>query len=86
VLSRGFVRRALEIPLGDLESEIKWLYITDGRLAKVIQNAHTLIQKSRDSSSDSDDADAAIPRLTAGGAIALGRTLSRLEAIVQQPQ
>jgi len=47
VLSRGFVRRALEIPLGSLESEISWLYHRHGRLAKVLCDARALVEKSR---------------------------------------
>jgi len=47
VLSRGFVRRALEIPLGSLESEINWLYHKHGRLAKVLCDARALVEKSR---------------------------------------
>ncbi|TFY81129.1 hypothetical protein EWM64_g2884 [Hericium alpestre] len=42
VLSRGFVRRALEIPLGTLETEIHWLYHTQARLAKVVCDARRL--------------------------------------------
>jgi ubiquitin-conjugating enzyme E2 O len=51
VLSRGFVRRALEIPLGSLESEISWLYHSHGRLAKVLCDARALVEKSRGESS-----------------------------------
>jgi ubiquitin-conjugating enzyme E2 O len=51
VLSRGFVRRALEIPLGSLESEISWLYHRHGRLAKVLCDARALVEKSRGESS-----------------------------------
>lgn len=84
VLSRGFVRRALEIPLGGLEQEIEWLYITCGRLDKVLGDARTLMEKSKVKSLDSVGAeldDAAVPRLTGGGIITLGRTLARLEVI-----
>jgi ubiquitin-conjugating enzyme E2 O len=41
------VRRALEIPLGSLESEINWLYHKHGRLAKVLCDARALVEKSR---------------------------------------
>jgi ubiquitin-conjugating enzyme E2 O len=79
VLSRGFVRRALEIPLGGLESEIAQLFYTKKRLYKVVQDAQKLIQKSRDGLEISlEDQDIAVPRLTAGGIIALERTLKRL--------
>ncbi|KAH9162782.1 hypothetical protein EDB89DRAFT_2024260 [Lactarius sanguifluus] len=97
VLSRGFVRRALEVPLGSLESEIGWLYRKQGRLAKVLCEARALVEKSRrtgPSASSNADADAdegdrdsgpAVPRLTAGGIITLERTLVKLEALQQAP-
>jgi ubiquitin-conjugating enzyme E2 O len=95
VLSRGFVRRALEIPLGSLESEINWLYHKHGRLAKVLCDARALVEKSRGeepqgaspgaASSDGDrDREPAVPRLTTGGIITLERTLAKLEAL-QRP-
>ena len=59
VLSRGFVRRALEIPLGSLESEISWLYYRHGRLAKVLCDARALIEKSRGESSQQEPSSAA---------------------------
>ncbi|KAH9082216.1 hypothetical protein EDB83DRAFT_2503321 [Lactarius deliciosus] len=80
VLSRGFVRRALEVPLGSLESEIEWLYRKQGRLAK---------GPSASSSADADegdrDSEPAVPRLTTGGIITLERTLVKLEALQQAP-
>jgi len=59
VLSRGFVRRALEIPLGSLESEISWLYHRHGRLAKVLCDARALVEKSRGESSRQEPSSAA---------------------------
>ncbi|TFY70916.1 hypothetical protein EVG20_g2080 [Dentipellis fragilis] len=88
VLSRGFVRRALEIPLGSLETEIHWLYYQQGRLAKVVQDARALIEKSRAepeiTEASSDREQRAVPRLTAGGIITLERTLVKLEALLRQ--
>jgi ubiquitin-conjugating enzyme E2 O len=92
VLSRGFVRRALEIPLGSLESEINWLYHKHGRLSKVLGEARALVEKSRGetpqeasaASGGDRDREPAVPRLTAGGIITLERTLAKLEAL-QQP-
>ena len=52
VLSRGFVRRALEIPLGGLEKELYWLYYTKGKLAKVLNDARALVEKSKSSKND----------------------------------
>jgi ubiquitin-conjugating enzyme E2 O len=93
VLSRGFVRRALEIPLGSLESEISWLYHSHGRLAKVLCDARALVEKSRGEASPEPssatggdhDRELAVPRLTTGGIITLERTLAKLEALQQAP-
>jgi hypothetical protein len=93
VLSRGFVRRALEIPLGSLESEISWLYHGHGRLAKVLCDARALVEKSRGEASQEPssaaggehDRELAVPRLTAGGIITLERTLAKLGALQQAP-
>jgi len=85
VLSRGFVRRALEIPLGGLEAEINWLYYTQGRLARVLQDSRALIQKSQSESEIAEaDQNLAVPRLTTGGIIMLERTLSKLQTLLDQ--
>jgi len=69
VLSRGFVRRALEIPLGSLESEISWLYHSHGRLAKVLCDARALVEKSRgESSSHQEPSSAAAASAAVAGA------------------
>lgn len=82
VLSRGFVRRALELPPGSLEAELRWLYFTNGRLKKILQDARALIAKSRAPAADSEaDKELAVPRLTGGGIITLERTLGKLQAI-----
>ncbi|KAJ7071180.1 hypothetical protein C8F01DRAFT_1109445 [Mycena amicta] len=79
VLSRGFVRRALELPPGGLEAEIEWLFYRSGRLEKVIEDAQNLIQKSRANEAESEeDRELAVPRLSAGGIITLDRTLTKL--------
>jgi ubiquitin-conjugating enzyme E2 O len=86
VLSRGFVRRALEIPLQGLESEISWLYYEQGRLQTVIRAARALIDNSGASEADDEQAvasDRAVPRLTAGGALMLSRTLVKLELLLE---
>lgn len=82
VLSRGFVRRALEISLGSLDNVIRDIYLTQGKLAKVIQNARALIDKSKNSTNDDNDDELAVHRLTGGGVITLTRTLDKLEAIL----
>ncbi len=86
MLSRGFVRRALEIPLGDLESEIRFIYYDKQRLRKVVADAQRLIEKSQTcSTSMAEDEDLAVPRLTSGGILSLGRTLAKLQALVDAP-
>ncbi|KAG1866145.1 hypothetical protein F4604DRAFT_2024687 [Suillus subluteus] len=54
VLSRGFVRCALEIPVGGLEAEIDWLYNTQGRLTRVLDDSRALIQKSQSGPENAD--------------------------------
>jgi ubiquitin-conjugating enzyme E2 O len=68
VLSRGFVRRALEIPLGSLESEISWLYHRHGRLAKVLCDARALVEKSRGESSSHQEPSSASAAAVAAAA------------------
>lgn len=79
VLTRGFVRRALETPPGGFESELRWMYFDCGRLNKVITQARSHIISSQ--AHGEQDPLAAIPRLTTGGIILLERTLSKLEAL-----
>lgn len=86
VLSRGFVRRALEIPLGGLQPEINWLYHTKGRLAKVLGDARQLVEKSKNEPVGDPDQDLAVPRLTAGGIITLERTLGKLQSLLERNQ
>jgi len=87
VLSRGFVRRSLEIPLGGLEKEIEWLYYTNGGLQKVLRDSRRLIEVSKAQPDVSpEDADLAVPRLTEGGIITLERTLQKLQALYDKRQ
>ncbi|KAI0371562.1 hypothetical protein BV20DRAFT_965322 [Pilatotrama ljubarskyi] len=85
VLSRGFVRRALEIPLGGLEEELHWFYYTNGKLRKVLNDARKLIEKSRAMQGEEipeEDRERAVPRLSSGGIITLERTLAKLQALL----
>ena len=87
MLSRGFVRRALEIPLGGLQSEIRWIYYKQGRVKKVLDVARSLIQKSKTSPEGSEyNNDLAVPRLTTGGIITLERTLAKLQGLLDSYQ
>ncbi|KIY45766.1 hypothetical protein FISHEDRAFT_66815 [Fistulina hepatica ATCC 64428] len=80
VLSRGFVRRALERPPQGLQDEIEWLYRTNGRLAKVVKDAQALIDTAQGSSMASIPNDSVV--LTAGGVISLQRTLTKLSELL----
>lgn len=89
VLSRGFVRRALEIPPGSLEEEISWLYYKHRRLQKVLSDSRRLVDKSKQNPNPSKDeleidgmTDVAVPRLTVGGIITLERTLGKLQGLL----
>ncbi|KAG8771330.1 hypothetical protein FRC16_005954 [Serendipita sp. 398] len=83
VLSRGFVRRALEIPLQNLEDEIGWFYYKRGNLEKVIKDSNALITRSLQGESNADTMDdAAISRLSAGGILSLKRMLNKLQQIL----
>ncbi|PPQ62994.1 hypothetical protein CVT24_006100 [Panaeolus cyanescens] len=88
VLARGFVRRALEIPLVDLASEISHFYYEKGCLKKVIRDAELLIEVSRQNTEPTQEEQntRAVPRLTAGGIIALERTLNKLRSLASQPR
>ncbi|KAF7306777.1 Isocitrate lyase [Mycena indigotica] len=82
VLSRGFVRRALELPPGGLETEIEWLFYRHRRLEKVIEDAQMLVEKSKANVPESEeDRELAVPRLSAGGIITLDRTLNKLVSL-----
>lgn len=84
VLSRGFVRRALEIPPSGLEDVLQDIYIKRGKLKKIVESAHNLIELSKTlKDDDTFESDLAIPRLTSGGIIPLSRTLERLESILK---
>lgn len=85
MLSRGFIRRALEIPPGGLESEIEWLYHTNGVLDKVLQDSRRLIDVSKKHPEVSaEDRDLAVPRLTEGGILTLERTLTKLQTLLDK--
>ena len=76
------MRRALELPPGSLETELKWLYFTNGRLKKILDSARALIAKSKTQTEDTEaDKELAVPRLSGGGIITLERTLAKLQAI-----
>ncbi|CAE6520035.1 unnamed protein product [Rhizoctonia solani] len=89
VLSRGFIRRALEIEVGGLETEIEWYYIKQGRLAKSIADARALIAWSEAGEYEAPkevlkESDPAVGVLSEGAVIMLRRTLDKLDAILKE--
>ena len=61
------------------------MYYTNGKLKKVVNDARTLIAKSRSAPVDAAleaDEDRAVPKLTEGGIITLERTLTRLQTLL----
>ena len=84
ILSRGFVRRALEVTPQGLEDNIAWFYRQRGYLDKVIKDAESLIARSSATSHSGgvgEDSDIAIPRLSAGGILSLQKTLKKLREL-----
>lgn len=72
------------MPLSGLEEELSWLYYKKGRLAKLIADADNLIKRSgSEEDAEMTNADAAIPKLSMGGVIALNRTLTKLRALLE---
>lgn len=79
-------------PLSDIEDEIRWLYLTKGKLKKVIDHGLELIthSKTRQTASSSEAtqpvdnglAQRAIERLTLGGILPLERTLTQLHSFL----
>ena len=69
----------MEISLGGLDEIIKDIYYTHGRLEKVVESTRSLIEKSKVTKDGEEDDDLAVPRLSAGGIIAISRTLEKLE-------
>ncbi|WVN87953.1 uncharacterized protein L203_103150 [Cryptococcus depauperatus CBS 7841] len=86
VLSRSFVRSALDRPPVDLANEIRHFYITKGRLQSVVDHAQRLIAKGEVAREESEEntemwnADA-MGRLTMGAIITLKRVVAALQTI-----
>jgi ubiquitin-conjugating enzyme E2 O len=87
-MARGFVRHGLQILPSGLETEIRWIYLEQGKLAKIIADSTALIASSRDRGGQSSNPaglqgrEPAINRLTLGGILTLERTLSHLQSIL----
>ncbi|KAK4689375.1 ubiquitin-conjugating enzyme E2 O, partial [Tremellales sp. Uapishka_1] len=88
VLSRSFVRTALERPPTGLSNEIKTFYLKKGRLQAVISHAKRLIEKSevvRKDEEESWNADA-MGSLTLGASLTLKKSIVALERILDVHQ
>jgi ubiquitin-conjugating enzyme E2 O len=84
-MTRSFIKHALQNPPSGLEAEVRWLYFTQGKLGKVIADSTALITLSKDAvgpGSNLVSDERAINRLTLGGILTLGRTLSHLQNIL----
>lgn len=90
ILSRGFVKRALENPPEGFETELKLFYYKAGNLKKVVDRADRLVASSGSASSGGEgeqgkmDMEDAVQGLTKGGAIMLGRTLKTLHSMLEK--
>lgn len=86
VLSRSFVRTALDRPPAGFEAELNYVYFTKGRLAGVIDHAQRLIAQGEvdDVAEENEDmwnADA-MGSLSMGAILTLKRTVAALEKIL----
>ncbi|TKY91012.1 hypothetical protein EX895_001011 [Sporisorium graminicola] len=84
ILSRGFVKKALENRPAGFERELELFYFDSGNLSKVIERVEGLLQAGGGSAAEmkADDAEQAVQGLTKGGGIMLGRTVKALRAIL----
>ncbi|KAJ1029946.1 hypothetical protein NDA16_000859 [Ustilago loliicola] len=90
ILSRGFVKKALENPPEGFETELKLFYFKSGNLKKVVDRAESLVAASGSSSGGGGadeakvDTEDAVQGLTKGAAIMLGRTLKSLHSLLEK--
>ncbi|KZT36569.1 hypothetical protein SISSUDRAFT_1049714 [Sistotremastrum suecicum HHB10207 ss-3] len=84
VLSRGFVRHALEVPPQGFEEELSTIYYMQGRLERVINQSKVLMERCKGKTPEAAPSDPYSPELwlTEGGVILLSKTLRKLEAIL----
>jgi len=87
LLSRGFVKYALENPVGSLETEIRYLYTDeDGlKLAKhVVEDGNDVISNSEVGGPDGGEWEMGrVTRLSQGGLQVLKRTINALDQILR---
>ena len=101
ILSRGFVKKALEDKIAGFERELELFYFKSGNLKKVVDRAERLV-KVTTSVANGDNGEGeveggagvaaspvqeeAVQGLTKGGAIMLGRTLKSLRSLLEAHQ
>lgn len=79
VLSRSFVRTALDRPPAGLEAEVRHLYLDKGRLGSVIAHARRLITKGEEAANEAeleDDENADMWNADAMGSLTMGAILT----------
>lgn len=86
VLSRSFVRTALDRPPAGFEAELAHVYFTKGRLVSVVDHAQRLIAQGEVDDDNEDEMEEmwnadAIGRLSMGAILTLKRTVAALEKI-----
>ncbi|TFL06373.1 hypothetical protein BDV98DRAFT_559298 [Pterulicium gracile] len=80
ILSRNFIKHALEVSIGGFHDELQSFYFERGTLAKVVTAARDLIERSGQvEEANGEPLDLAVPRLSSGGVISLTRTLKKLQ-------
>ncbi|WOO78553.1 putative ubiquitin-conjugating enzyme E2 23 [Vanrija pseudolonga] len=94
VLSRSFVRTALERPPTGLADELRHLYLEKGRLASIINHARLLIDKGEAEAANGNVAEDeeneemwnadAMGSLTMGAILTLKRTIAALQRIAER--
>ncbi|CBQ68201.1 conserved hypothetical protein [Sporisorium reilianum SRZ2] len=84
ILSRGFVKRALDNRPQGFERELELFYFDSGNLGKVVERAEGLLAASGagGSAGGEEDAEQAVQGLTKGGGIMLGRTVKALRGML----
>ena len=76
VLSRSFVRTAIQRPPSGFADAIRYFYYTKGRLRNVVDHAKSLIEKSEEHGGAEDEDVAELWNADAIGSLTLGASLS----------
>lgn len=82
ILSRGFVRKALEQPPEGFATELELFYHKAANLRKIVERAEALMNATPGADSAPSE-DEAVHGLTKGGGIMLGRTITALKTLLK---